>query len=63
VKSKRGFAAMSPERRRAIAMKGGISSRDKGAGHRYTPEEAREAQRISLAVRQHKRKRAIKGAA
>ena len=39
-KSRRGFAAMSLEQRRAIASKGGKAAQAKGTGHRYTHEEA-----------------------
>lgn len=41
----RGFAAMDPALRRAIAAKGGRSSHLKGTGHRWTREEARIAGR------------------
>jgi hypothetical protein len=33
---KRGFAAMSPEKRRQISSKGGKAAQRKGTGHRYT---------------------------
>lgn len=39
-KAKRGFAAMSPEKRREIAASGGKSARNR---HRWTSEEARAA--------------------
>jgi general stress protein YciG len=41
----RGFAAMFPEKRRAIASKGGRAAQRKGTGHRWTQEEAVEAGR------------------
>lgn len=41
----RGFAAMTPERRREIAAKGGRTAQARGTAHRFTPEEAREAGR------------------
>ncbi len=44
-KSRRGFAAMSPERQRELASKGGRVAHEKGSAHRWTPEEAREAGR------------------
>src|SRR5215510_8226818 len=44
--SKRGFAAMSPEKQRAIASKGGQAAHHKGTAHEFTPEEAREAGRL-----------------
>jgi general stress protein YciG len=42
-KSKRGFGAMSPEKQRAIASKGGQAAHRKGAAHEFTLEEARQA--------------------
>jgi general stress protein YciG len=39
----RGFAAMTPERRREIAQMGGRAVQAKGTGHRYSAEEARAA--------------------
>ncbi len=45
-KSRRGFAAMSPEQQRRIASEGGRASHRNGNGHRFTSEEAREAGRI-----------------
>lgn len=44
-KSKRGFASMSPERRREIARKGGHAAHNQGVAHVFTPEKAREAGR------------------
>lgn len=41
----RGFAAMTPERRREISSKGGRAVHDKGTARRWTPEEAKEAGR------------------
>lgn len=40
---KRGFAAMSPEKQRAIARKGGQVAHGKGTAHEFSPEEARRA--------------------
>lgn len=42
-KKKRGFAAMDPERRRAIARKGGAAASELGRAHRWNSEEARAA--------------------
>ena len=42
---KRGFAAMDPEKQRAIARKGGKAAHDKGTAHEFTPDEARHAGR------------------
>jgi general stress protein YciG len=44
-RAKRGFAAMSPEQRKAIASKGGRAAQRKGTAHKWTPEEAVEAGR------------------
>ena len=43
VKQMRGLAAMSPERRREIASKGGRTSQARGTAHQWTPEEASAA--------------------
>ncbi len=43
MKKKRGFAAMTPAQRRAIASKGGRAAQAKGTAHRWTAEEAAEA--------------------
>ena len=42
-KQMRGLAAMSPERRKEIASKGGRTSQARGTAHQWTPEEASEA--------------------
>lgn len=39
----RGLAAMSPERRREIASKGGRTSQARGTAHQWTAEEASAA--------------------
>src|SRR5229473_3120957 len=44
-KSTRGFAAMDPEKQRAIASKGGRAAHAKGTAHEFTPDEARAAGR------------------
>lgn len=41
----RGLAAMTPEKRREIAQKGGKAAQAKGTGRRFTSAEAREAGR------------------
>jgi len=43
--SKRGFAAMTPEKQREIARRGGQAAHRKGTAHEFTPEEARVAGR------------------
>ena len=45
-KSRRGFAAMSPEQQRRIASEGGRASHQSGNGHRFSSEEAREAGKV-----------------
>jgi len=39
-KAKRGFAAMSPEKRREISRRGGVASHAHGKAHQWTKEEA-----------------------
>jgi len=43
--SERGFAGMDPKEQRRIASEGGKASHEKGTGHEFTSEEAREAGR------------------
>lgn len=43
--SRRGFASMTPERRKEIARMGGKSAHALGVAHRFTVEEARAAGR------------------
>jgi len=45
-KSKRGFALMSLEQRRAIARLGGRAGHTQGTAHEWTKEEASRAGRI-----------------
>lgn len=40
-KIKRGFAAMSPEKRKGIARLGGLKAHKLGVAHRWTPQEAK----------------------
>lgn len=49
-KSRRGFAAMSPEQQRRIASEGGRASHESGKGHRFSSDEARAAGRIGGAI-------------
>ncbi len=44
-KSKRGFASMSQEQRRAIAGLGGKAAHEQGRAHTWTREEAQSAGR------------------
>ncbi len=41
--SKRGFAAMDPERRRRCASLGGSVAHERGTGHEFSSDEARQA--------------------
>lgn len=42
-KSRRGFAAMSPERQRSIASQGGRAAHQQGAAHEWNSDEAKAA--------------------
>lgn len=42
-KAKRGFAAMSDEKRREIARMGGKAAHEQGTAHKWNSEEARQA--------------------
>ncbi len=44
-KSKRGFALLSKEKRRAIASQGGIAGHAQGKAHQWTKKEASRAGR------------------
>jgi general stress protein YciG len=41
----RGFAALTPERRREISHKGGVAAHRKGTAHQWNQTTAREAGR------------------
>ncbi len=41
----RGFASMTPERKKEVASKGGKAVHQKGVGYKWTPEEAKIAGR------------------
>jgi len=43
--SKRGFASMSPEKKREIASKGGRAAHERGTAHEFSTMEARAAGR------------------
>ena len=53
---RRGFAALSPERRREIASMGGKTAHALGRAHQYTSEEAREAGRKGGLARHHNKR-------
>lgn len=44
-KQYRGFAAMDPEKQKAIASKGGKAAHAQGTAHQWTPAEAKIAGR------------------
>lgn len=50
---RRGFASLSPERRREIASQGGRAAHAQGTAHEWTAEEARRAGRIGGSRRGH----------
>ena len=52
----RGFASMSPEKKREIASKGGKAAHQKGTAHEWTSEEARDAGRKG-GIASHQRRR------
>jgi|GEM_PF-1530792 len=41
--SRRGFASLSPEKRRTVARMGGLRAAQLGKSHRFTHEQAVEA--------------------
>lgn len=45
-KGRRGFAGMSPEKRRKIASMGGKTAHKRGTAHKWSSEEARRAGKI-----------------
>ena len=53
-RSKRGFAAVDPELRRALARKGGQSAHAQGKAHRFTSDEAAAAGRKGALARSKK---------
>ena len=59
-KSRRGFAAMSPETQRRIASEGGKASHASGRGHRFSADEARDAGRKGGLVSRRGKKEAAK---
>jgi hypothetical protein len=51
-----GFAALSPERRREIASKGGQAAHAQGKAHRFTSQEAKLAGQRGAGIPRRKRK-------
>ncbi len=54
----RGFAAMSPEKKREIASKGGKAAHAMGTAHKWTSEEAQAAGRKGGSISRRKPKNA-----
>jgi uncharacterized protein len=50
----RGFASMSPERRREVAGRGGNAAQKKGTAHKFTSAEASAAGKIGGKARHKK---------
>ena len=55
-KARRGFAAMSAEKQKAIASAGGKAAHAKGTANEFTSEKAREAGRKGGQVAQQNRR-------
>ena len=55
-KDRRGFASMDRAKQREIASKGGKAVHQKGTGHEWTSEEARDAGRKG-GIASHQRRR------
>ena len=45
-KSRRGFASMTPDQRRALGSRGGRTAHERGTANRFTPETASAAGRV-----------------
>ena len=58
----RGFAAMTPERRREISQKGGVIAHRKGTAHQWNPTTAQEAGRKGGLARRTKAPPAVQPA-
>jgi hypothetical protein len=52
---RRGFASMSPERRKQVTSMGGKAAWKKGVARHFSPEEARQAGAKGLASRRRKK--------
>lgn len=53
-KKKKGFAALSVERLKEIASRGGKTAHAKGVAHKFTSDEAKAAGAKGLATRRSK---------
>ena len=52
----KGFATLTPERRKEISSLGGKSAHAKGTAHKWTPEEAGVAGRVGGLATQRKKR-------
>jgi len=50
----RGFASMSPKKRREVGSKGGKAAHALGKAHKWTREEAQAAGRKGSSIRRHR---------
>ena len=55
----RGFAAMSPEKKREIASKGGKAAHALGTAHKWTSEEAQAAGRKGGSISRRRSKYSV----
>ncbi len=55
----RGFASMSPEKKREIASKGGKAAHSLGTAHKWTSEEAQAAGRKGGSISRRRPKSGI----
>lgn len=53
---RRGFASMSPERRKEVSQKGGKTAWKKGTAHSFDSTNANQAREKGLVVRRQKTK-------
>lgn len=51
----RGWASLSPEKRREIASRAGKEAHRLNRAHKWTPEQAQEASRLGVEARRRKR--------
>ena len=56
----RGFACLTPERRKEVASSGGKAAQALGVGYRWTPEQAAAAGRIGGTTPRKKKQKAKK---
>lgn len=56
-RKKRGFGSMDKDKQKAIASMGGKAAHERGTGHQWTPEQAREAGILGGKKRAEQRRR------